>query len=125
MSLNINYLDNKLKVSSISLIIANVVMGIGGVLFFKWSLQSLLLVYWFESAIIGFFTILKIIYAQGIPPDMTKEKYEKILRKSPFKNSMLFLKSFLIIFFILHFGGFMYGHLVFLSVIFFLGFPSC
>mgnify|MGYP001574478675 FL=1 len=79
--------------SIISLIIANSIPLIG-VLFFDWSLIQILLLYWFESAIIGFYTILKIIKANKT------------------------ISFFLVPFFILHYGGFMFGHLAFIFAFF-------
>ncbi len=66
-------------------------------MFFHWSIAEILLLYWFESAIVGFFNVLKMLlvnkfYGYG-------------------------LKIFFIPFFILHFGGFMLGHLAFIFIL--------
>jgi len=59
--------------SAIVLVIANVI-PIVGVLFFGWSLITILVLYWIENGIVGFWNIPKIALAQGsiIPrlPDM-------------------------------------------------------
>jgi hypothetical protein len=59
--------------SAIVLVIANVI-PIVGVLFFGWSLITILVLYWLENGIVGFWNIPKIALAQGsiIPrlPDM-------------------------------------------------------
>jgi hypothetical protein len=81
--------------STISLIAANLV-PIFGMLFFKWSIFSILFFYWFESAVIGFFTVIKMLISSG---------------KESQKSKML-----LIIFFIFHFGIFMLVHLSFIMV---------
>lgn len=61
----------------------------------QWDVYELMLLFWFESAIIGLFCIIKIIYQTsliaGIP---------------------------LSIFFCVHFGGFMFGHFIFIYTIF-------
>ena len=64
-----------------------------GVLFFGWNLFDIFFVYWAESAIIGFYNILKMIWV-GV-----------------FKKEIIQL--FLAVpFFVLHFGFFMFVHLV-------------
>ena len=59
--------------SAILLVIANVI-PIVGVLFFGWSLITILVLYWLENGIVGFWNVPKIALAQGsiIPrlPDM-------------------------------------------------------
>lgn len=56
--------------------------------------MHILLLYWIETGVIGAYTLVKIVI---------EEKFGSL---------------FLVPFFILHFGGFMYGHLVFLLAIF-------
>ena len=80
-------------ISAISLVISNCI-PILGVLFFGWDLFSILLLYWSETAIIGVFSIIKISYQ--------------------YKKSALFLVPF----FMVHFGLFMFGHLIFIVQIF-------
>ena len=87
-------MNNKITASTASLIIANLI-PLFGVLFFQWDISTLLFLYWAESAIIGFFNILKML-------------------KCPASSSE---KKSLIPFFMIHFGGFMLGHLLFLVVI--------
>jgi hypothetical protein len=59
--------------SALALLIANAIPLIG-VLFFGWSLLTILVLYWLENGIVGFWNILKINFAQGslLPslPDM-------------------------------------------------------
>lgn len=76
------------------LILANLVPLIG-VLFFDWKMSELLLLYWLESAVIGGYNVIKMIQIGG----------PKALP--------------LCIFFCIHYGGFMAGHLVFLDAFFF------
>ena len=75
--------------SVIPLVLANLI-PLAGVLFLKWDLFYLLLVYWFESAVIGFYNILKMIVIGR------------------------WLAIPLVLFFMVHYGGFMYGHMLFL-----------
>lgn len=85
-------ISNK-NISIIALVISNLV-PLFGVLFWNWSLFNILFLYWLESAIIGFFNILKMrkIGGDGGKSDIN--------------------------FFILHYGGFMAGHFGFLYIFF-------
>jgi hypothetical protein len=112
----------------IVLIIANLV-SLFGVLFWGWSATLLLLAYWFESAIIGFFTVIKIIMAQKITSERSfhlSEKQSQLIKNMPIspiagRSLNIFAKLFMVPFFIVHFGGFMAGHLVFIVVMFAIG----
>lgn len=84
--------------SVIALLFANIIPIIG-VLFWNYDLGMLLLVYWAESGIIGLYTLIKMIIIA------TKEGIGGL--------SILFMAPF----FIVHFGGFMAGHLVFILAI--------
>jgi hypothetical protein len=66
-----------------------------GIIFLNWDLTSLLFLYWAESAVIGFYHVIRILRS-SVPSQ---------------------LKIFLPPFFTLHFGGFMVGHAIFLFVI--------
>lgn len=67
------YRRTALSRSAIALIIANLI-PIAGVLFFNWSLITILVLYWIENGIVGFWNVPKIALAQGsiVPrlPDM-------------------------------------------------------
>jgi hypothetical protein len=78
------------------LLIAANLVPLCGVLFFGWEMSELFLLYWCESAIVGAYNVLKMLLIGGI-------------KAWP-----------LCVFFTIHYGGFMAGHLVFLSI-FFLG----
>ena len=75
--------------SGLALIAANLV-PLGGVLFFGWDLSSVIVLYWAESAVIGFYTALKMA----------------IVGK--------FAALFAVPFFVGHFGGFMALHFLFI-----------
>ncbi len=65
-----------------------------GVLFFDWSLFTIMFVFWMESAVIGFFNILKLVIVANI------------------------LSIIMVPFFVVHYGAFMSGHLVFIFALF-------
>lgn len=82
------------KYSTAALIATNLIPFVG-VAFLGWDRAAVLLAYWAESAVIGFYTVLKMALARG----------------------QLAMKLFMIPFFCLHFGGFMLGHLIFILVL--------
>lgn len=79
--------------STLILILANLV-PVFGALYFDWNLTSVLLIYWAESAVVGFYNFCKIIVIGG--------------RSSVFHGG----------FFVVHFGIFMTIHFMFLHEIF-------
>ena len=79
--------------TAIALIVANLV-PLAGVLFFDWSLFTIMFCFWLESAVIGFFNILKLVIVANI------------------------LSIIMVPFFVVHYGGFMSGHLVFIFALF-------
>lgn len=89
----ISSLNTKLDIPLIALILANLT-PIYGVLFGEWTVFQVFFLFWGETAVIGFYNILKIKRTSGA------------------------LGFFLIPFFILHFGGFMFGHLIFIITLF-------
>jgi hypothetical protein len=136
--------------SAIVLVLANIVPLIG-IYLFGWSEAEILLLYWSESAIIGFFNVVKMLLAKGMVKSaqelkgwklqgMSSEDMESIAsrlskraeavaeaRKKEGKAlsdqqtialASMAMKAFMIPFFILHYGGFMLGHLVFLIAFF-------
>ena len=85
--------------SMLVLVLANLVPVIGA-LYFGWDLSSVLVIYWAESAVIGFYNICKMLVIGGIPA------------------------FFYGVFFISHFGAFMAIHFMFLYQIFIKGINS-
>ena len=81
------------KASVWILLLANLV-PLAGVYFWDWDLFFLMVLYWSESAIVGFFGIVSIIFETRI------------------------LSVFLVPFFCVHFGGFMFVHLMFIRLLF-------
>lgn len=94
---------------SATVLIAVNLIPLVGVLFYDWNQSEILLIYWGESAIIGFYTILKICFSKRISEDSN-------IRPSFLVNA-LGHKLFVICFFIFHFGTFMNAHLVFLFLL--------
>lgn len=75
----------------ISLIAVNL-FPVAGVLFWGWKVLPIMLLYWLENAVVGFFNVLRMIAAG---------------RK---ENRDVLTKLFLVPFFIFHYGGFTLGH---------------
>ncbi|MBU0612446.1 hypothetical protein KKB10_00365 [Patescibacteria group bacterium] len=80
-----------------------------GVMFFEWSLFSIMLLYWLENIVIGFYNVLKMLRADGISAEGLKigGKQVKSVAKLGF-----------VIFFVFHFGIFALVHGVFVFTIF-------
>ena len=86
----------------IALLVANII-PLWGVLFLGWDAFLIVLLYWSENIVIGFYNILKIAFA--CPPDA--------------KHPLAHLgKLFLIPFFTIHYGGFTAIHGVFVLALF-------
>ena len=82
--------------SAIALVVANLVPLIG-VLFFGWDLGSIMVLYWVESGVIAFYTVLKIAIVGKLAAIVA------------------------VPFFVGHFGGFMIGHFLFIYALFLRG----
>ena len=87
------YLQAVRSPTSIALIVANLVPLVG-VLFFDWSLFTVMFCFWLESAVIGVLNILKLVIVANI------------------------LGIIMVPFFVVHYGAFMSGHLVFILALF-------
>lgn len=85
--------------STISLIIANLFPLIG-VIFFSWDAFYVVLLYWVENLIVGFYTILKIFFAKAE------------------HNIVRIFRSFPAAFFTFHYGAFCGVHGLFILVLF-------
>ncbi len=86
--------------SVIVLILANLV-PIAGVLTMGWQVFPIMLLFWFENVMIGFFNVLKILTCRG---------------KEPSEPSAL--KLFYLFFFMFHYGMFTMGHGFFVIMLF-------
>ncbi len=87
------YLQAVESPTAIALIVGNLVPLVG-VLFFDWSLFAIMFCFWLESAVVGFLNIFKMVIVANI------------------------LSIIMVPFFVIHFGGFMSGHLVFIFALF-------
>lgn len=86
----------------IALLVANA-LPLVGVFFFGWDAGMVIVAYWFENLVIGFYAIGRIILASQV----------NSVRKPPSAwdvRSMHLTKIFLVPFFLLHFGGFCAVH---------------
>jgi hypothetical protein len=108
-----SFVENAFRYTSVLVLIAANLVPLFGVYFFGWNTGEILLLYWSESAIIGFYTVAKMVVAK-LPPKQVK-LYAGSENASMAANA---LKFFYIPFFIVHYGGFMLGHLVFIMVLF-------
>ena len=95
----------KPSLSIAALTVANLVPLLG-VFFLGWEAAAIVLLYWIENLIVGFFNILRMIMVKV---------------ESPAKQ---FQKLFIIPFFCVHFGGFCAGHGFFLLTFFKIGSPD-
>ena len=75
---------------SLALLVAANLLPLLGVLFWDWDVFLLLLLFWFENVIIGLFGIARIVVS-----GTTENSFEGL---------------FLPVFFLVHYGGFMFGH---------------
>ena len=96
----------RIKPSSTLLILANL-YPLVGVLFFGWDLASILFIYWAENVVIGFYNILKMVYAK-------KPNTGGITVTINGKVTKDFSKKGFILFFIMHYGLFTVVHGAFL-----------
>lgn len=97
------------RVSIGALLLLNLIPLIG-VLYFGWNLSSIMVLYWFENVIIGFFNALKMAKAMGTTPRTQLYSGKKAISVAQKPSSILF--------FIIHFGMFTLGHGVFVFALF-------
>jgi hypothetical protein len=92
-----------------------------GLIFLDFDILSVILIYWAESGIVGFYGILKMVFIKQ-PTSLISSHYTKLkVVGVPVKTQSSILavsKLFMIPFFMVHFGGFMMGHLIFILVFF-------
>lgn len=93
------------RVTGVALLIANVVPLLG-VIFAGWNPSEILYLYWLESLIVGFFTLLGILGS-----GMVRRENDAL------RWGMLGLSLFSAAFFTVHYGGFNFGHGIFLALL--------
>jgi hypothetical protein len=120
-----NVLGSRLPL--IAMIISNL-LPVFGILFLHWSMGSVILVYWIENVIIGLFTVFKIIFASA-QTGREINGLTRILGHTGSGSGWLIpilaqassgvSRVFSLLFFCFHYGGFCFGHLVFIMALFF------
>lgn len=106
---SIKNLSVQTKISLTILILINI-SALIGVLFFNWNAVDLLLAYWIESLVVGFYNILKMKKAREPSGFINASINGKTIKQN---------KVSLIPFFVVHYGMFMLFHLIFLLVFIF------
>ncbi len=96
----------------VALIVANMI-PLAGVLFAGWSVGEIVLLYWLENIVIGVMNVARMAFAE---PEAVTNNPE--LGKRPRPGELALAKTFLILFFIAHFGAFCAGHGTFLAILF-------
>jgi len=91
--------------ASVIFLIAMNAIPVFGVFAFGWDVGTLLLLYWLESVVIGLLNVPKMLSCQGSDSPNN-------FRRST--GSLIFL----CVFFLFHFGGFSFGHYMFLDSFF-------
>lgn len=102
-----------------SIVVTNSIL-IGLAIFFKWSIGELMLMFWLENIVLGFYGILKIALFNGQNATSEVEFGEHRMEKAK-------LKLILVPFFIIHFGFFCFIHGFFIDSLFgggFIGKPN-
>lgn len=104
--------------STLVLILANM-MPLAGVVWLEWDVLAILLLYWTESVTIGILNVFRMIASQsenlleGFLPSVAGNEAAATELAGKIPNIPLTpFKFFLVPFFILHYGGFCYGHLI-------------
>lgn len=90
---------------SVALLVLMNMIPLVGVLLFGWNIGFIMLLYWMETVIIGLFNIPKILTCR-LPPQGSTGR--------PGIGGLLFIA----VFFTIHYGGFNFGHYMFLKDMF-------
>ena len=109
----------KQRPSAYALIFANLLPA-AGVMLFDWNVVSILLLYWAESVVIGIMNVLRLVCCQtddilqGFPLPagrLLPDKVSAAMSNSIPKDYGRGVKIFMVPFFMVHYGGFCFGHL--------------
>ena len=92
--------DSKKSLSMFLILFGNIAPLIG-VLFFDWNIGNVVILYWVENLVIGFWTLIKMLTARG----------------SSGHPVALGATLFMCVFFTVHYGMFCMGHGTFITVI--------
>jgi len=100
---------SRLRSSALALVVANLV-PVYGVLALGWKVAPILVFYWTENLVVGFFNVLKMSRAQGdVSNSGTTMNGRPVTMES--RKGMIF-------FFVVHYGGFTLGHGIFVWAMF-------
>ncbi|MDJ0926593.1 MAG: DUF6498-containing protein [Gammaproteobacteria bacterium] len=91
-------IDNSLAISSVVLVVANL-LPLYGVIALDWSVRSVILLFWLENFVIGVLNVLRILTATA-------------------HQVPIVMKMFTAAFFTVHYGGFWFGHGFFIFAMF-------
>lgn len=102
---------------SITALVAANLVPLVGAIFFGWDVFAILVLYWLESAVVGFYNVFKLQKAAA--PSAPAEIAELRGYQSEGKSAAGLTGKALVRFFICHYGVFMSGHAFFLAVFIF------
>ena len=102
-------LIERLRASTLALMVANL-MPLLGVLALNWDVTPIMIFYWSENLVVGFYNVLKMRLAQG-----SVERSNTTLNGRPVQQSD---RRAMIVFFIFHYGMFTLCHGIFVLVMF-------
>lgn len=100
---------------SVAMLVALNLLPIYGVVALGWKAGDIVWLYWYENLVIGAVHVLRIVVAQPTP-EMTKKFSARGIEYSP--GRVMFGKAALAAFFVVHYGGFCYGHAAFIAAMF-------
>src|SRR5262245_53438363 len=106
LAANTSHPARRLGLPAILLIAANALPLIG-ILFWGWDAFEILVLYWCETAIIGFWTIVRLFARMAAPENSSATGWRRLLAPTGVS-----------VFFILHSGIFMLVHFMFLYALF-------
>lgn len=95
---------------AVLLLVASNAIPIVGVLLLGWQVQTLLVLYWIESGVVGLVNVLKMARAEGVPAQTT-------MRPAVGSASPGCARAFMIPFFVFHYGLFWVVHGVFVFLL--------
>jgi hypothetical protein len=97
--------------------IASNALPVFGILFLGWSVSGVMVLYWLENIIVGFFTVLKMAFSRGGAGSSSRRQGD-VSSGSPVHGISSVMKLMLIPFFCVHFGLFCLVHGAFVAALF-------
>jgi hypothetical protein len=99
----------RLRASTLALVTANL-MPLLGVLAFNWNVTPIMIFYWAENLVVGFYNVLKMRRAQGSVAGSGTTLNGRTVQQSD--------RRAMIVFFVVHYGMFTFCHGIFVLVMF-------